>query len=159
MEWENRDKRNDKEHLKKVSVSFIQQYFRIIFCQGNLFFIFYADRMQVLMIVFVVRTYWDAIYDFIMGKYFHKRLREYYPQSNPSDQTYFLKESSLYVCNLLLIISLFFKVYIFPQVLQICHLVNCILLYFDFVFFDILGLLVQLCLLIRRPYNFGLLCL
>ena len=57
-----------------------------------------------------------------MGKYFHKRLYDYYPQrpvrfvdflANPSDQTYFLKESSLYVYYLRLVIFLFFKVYIF----------------------------------------------
>ena len=65
-----------------------------------------------------MRTHWDAINDFMMGKYFHKRLYEYYPQrpicfvdflANPSDQTYFFKESSLYVYYLLLVISLFFK--------------------------------------------------
>ena len=72
-------------------------------------------------------TYWDVINDFMMGKYFHKSFYEYYPQgpirfadflANPSNQTYFFKESSLYVYYLL-VISLFFKVYIFPQVLQI----------------------------------------
>ena len=60
--------------------------------------------------------------DFMKGKYFHKRLYNYYPQrpvrfvdflANPFDQTYFLKEYSLYVYYLLLVISLFFKVYIF----------------------------------------------
>ena len=57
-----------------------------------------------------------------MGKYFHKRLYESYPPrplrfvdflANPSDQTYFFKESSIYVYYLLLVISSFFKVYIF----------------------------------------------
>ena len=71
---------------------------------------------------FIMRTHWNAINDFMMGKYFHKCLYEYYPQrpvrfvdflANPSDQTYFFKESSLYVYYLLLVISLFFKVYIF----------------------------------------------
>ena len=61
-----------------------------------------------------------CINDFMMGKYFCKRL--YYLQrpvrfinflANPFDLTYFIKESSLYVYHLLLVISLFFKVYIF----------------------------------------------
>ena len=58
----------------------------------------------------------------MMGKYFHKRLYESYPQrplrfvdflANPFDQTYFFNESSIYVYYLLLVISSFFKVYIF----------------------------------------------
>ena len=72
-----------------------------------------------------MRIHWDAINDFMMGKYFHKLLYEPYPQrtvrffyflANPSDQTYFSKESSFYVHYLLLIISLFFKVYIFSTI-------------------------------------------
>ena len=67
-------------------------------------------------------THWDAINDFMMSKYFHKRLYESNSQrpvrfvdflANPSDQTHFFKECSLYVCYLLLVISLFFKVYVF----------------------------------------------
>ena len=77
-----------------------------------------------------MRTHWDVINDFMMGKYYHKRLYEYYPQRpvrlvdflvNPFYQTYFFKESSLYVYYLLLVISLFYKVYIVSQVLQICY--------------------------------------
>ena len=67
-----------------------------------------------------MRTHWNAINDFKMGKYLHKRLYESYPQrpvrfvdflANPSDQTFFFKESSLYIYYLLLVISLFLKVY------------------------------------------------
>ena len=92
--------------------------------------------------IFIMRTHWDAINGLKMGKYLHKRLYEYYPPrslrfvdflANSSDQMYFFKESSLYVYYLLLVISLFFKVYIFPQVLQICYFTSCILWYFDFV--------------------------
>ena len=73
-----------------------------------------------------MRTHWDVINDFMLGKYFHKRLYGYYAQRpvcpvdflvNLSDQKYFFKESSLYVYYLL-VISLFFKVSIFSQVLQ-----------------------------------------
>ena len=75
------------------------------------------------------------------GKYFHRGLYEYYPQrpvrfvdflANPSDQTYFFKESSFYVYYFLLVISLFVKVNIFPQVLQMWYLTSCILWYFNF---------------------------
>ena len=75
--------------------------------------------------------HWNAINDFMMGEYFHKRLYESYPQrpvrfvdflANPSDETYFFKETYLYVYYVLLVISFFLKVYIFPQVLQICIL-------------------------------------
>ena len=92
--------------------------------------------------IFIMRTHWNAINDLMMGKYFHKRLYESYRQrpvrfvdflANPSDQKYLFKESSLYVYYLLVVISLFFKVYIFPQVLQICYFTSCILWYFDFV--------------------------
>ena len=47
-------------------------------------------------IIFIMHTHWDAINDFMMGRYFRKRLDEYYPQclarfveflANPSDQT------------------------------------------------------------------------
>ena len=56
----------------------------------------------------------------MIGNYFHKHSYEYYPKhpvrvveylANASDQTYFLKESSLYAYYLLFVISLFFKVY------------------------------------------------
>ena len=69
-----------------------------------------------------MRTQWDEINDFMIGKYFPKRLYECYFQrpvrfvdflGNPSDQIYFSKESSLYVYYLLIVISRFFKVYIF----------------------------------------------
>ena len=92
--------------------------------------------------IFIMRTHWNAINDLMMGKYFHKRLYESYRQrpvrfvdflANPSDQKYLFKESSLYVYYLLVVISLFLKVYIFPQVLQICYFTSCILWYFDFV--------------------------
>ena len=92
--------------------------------------------------IFIMRTHWNAINDLMMGKYFHKRLYESYRQrpvrfvdflANPSDQKYLFKESSLYVYYLLVVISLFFKVYIFPQVLKICYFTSCILWYFDFV--------------------------
>ena len=80
--------------------------------------------------IFIMRTRWDVINDFITGKYFHKRLYKYYRQrpvrfvdflANPSDQTYFFKESSFYVCCLLLVISLFYKVYIFLHEMLICY--------------------------------------
>ena len=70
--------------------------------------------------IFIMRTYWNAINDFMIGNYFHKHSYEYYPKrpvrvveylANASDQTYFLKESSLYAYYLLFVISLFFKVY------------------------------------------------
>ena len=103
-----------------VSVCFIQPCFKSIFCQGNLFFTSYAAWYVGTheSTIFIMRTHWDAINDFMMGKYFHKRLYEYYPQrpvcfveflANPSEQTYFLKESSLYIYFLLLVISLFFS--------------------------------------------------
>ena len=84
----------------------------------------------------------NAINDFMMGKYFVIRLYESYLQgpvrfvdflTNLYDETYFFKESTLYIYYLLLIISLFFKVYIFPQVLQICYFTSYILRCFDFV--------------------------
>ena len=78
----------------------------------------------------------------MMSKYFHKRLYEYYhPQrpihfvdllANASDKTFFFRES-FYVYYLLLVISLFFKVYILPQVLQICYFISSILWYSDFI--------------------------
>ena len=78
----------------------------------------------------------------MMCKCFHKLLYEYYyPQrpvcfldllANPSDQTFFLRES-FYVYYILLVISLFFKVHFFPQVLQICYFTSCILWYSDFI--------------------------
>ena len=85
-----------------------------------------------------MRTYWIAK---MKGKYFHRGLYEYYPQrpvrfvdflANPTDQTYFFKESSFYVYYFLLVISLFVKVNIFPQVLQMWYLTSCILWYFNF---------------------------
>ena len=91
--------------------------------------------------IFIMRTHWDAINGFMMSKYFHKRLCEHYSQRpvrfvdflvNPSDQTLFFRESSLSFYYLL-IISLFYKTYNFPQILQICYFTSCILWYFDFV--------------------------
>ena len=92
--------------------------------------------------IFIMRTHRDAINDLMIDKCLHKRLYEHCPQrpvrfvdflANPSDQKYFFKESSLHVYYLPLVISLFLKVYIFLQVLQICHFASCILWYFDFI--------------------------
>ena len=89
-----------------------------------------------------MRTHWDAINYFMMGKYFHKRLYEYYSQrparfveflANPSDQMHFFKESSLYVYYLLLVISLFLKVYIFSTRTANAILPVASLLFFNFV--------------------------
>ena len=89
-----------------------------------------------------MRTHWNPINDFMMGKYFDKRLYESYPQrpvcfvdflANPSDQMYFFKESSLYVYYLLIIISLFFKVFIFSTGTVNMLFYHCILWYFEFV--------------------------
>ena len=90
-----------------------------------------------------MNTHCEAVSDFAMRKYIrllftflNKRLYEYYPQrpvrsadfsANPSDQTCFFNEPLLYVYYLLLVISLLFKVYIFPQVEQICYFTSCIL--------------------------------
>ena len=69
-----------------------------------------------------MRTHWNAVNDLIMNKSYHKRLYEFYRQcpvcfvdflAIPSYQKYFFKVSSSYVYYLLLVISLFFKVYIF----------------------------------------------
>ena len=78
----------------------------------------------------------------ILFIFFNKRLYEYYSQrlvrfvdflAKSSDQMYFFNEPSLYVYYLLLVVSLFFKIYIFLQVLQIFYFTRCILWYLDFV--------------------------
>ena len=74
--------------------------------------------------------------------FFNKRFSEYYSQrpvrfvdflAKSSDQMNFFNEPSLYVYYLLLVVSLFFKIYIFLQVLQIFYFTRCILWYLDFV--------------------------
>ena len=78
------------------------------------------------------RTHWDVINDFMLGKYFHKRLYGYYAQRpvcsvdflvNLSDQKYFFKESSLYVYYLR-VISLFLKFIFFHKCCK-CYFTSC----------------------------------
>ena len=123
----------------------------MIFCWRKLFFTsvvaWYAGTHE--STIFIMYTHWNATNDFIMDEnfcilfiFFNKRLYEYYSQrlvrfvdflAKSSDQMYFFNEPSLYVYYLLLVVSLFFKIYIFLQVLQIFYFTRCILWYLDFV--------------------------
>ena len=73
--------------------------------------------------IFIMRTHWDAINGFMMSKYFHKRLCEYYSQRpvrfvdflvNPSDQKLFLG-SPPFLFIILLLFLCFIKLIIFHK--------------------------------------------
>ena len=79
---------------------------------------------------------WLTKSDYMIGKYFHKCLYEYYPKpllcfvdflANLFRPNVFLQDVHLLCLLSSTCCFSVFKVYIFPQVLQICYFTSCIL--------------------------------